>query len=468
MIQDYFLPYQKRWIQDDSPMKLYAKSRRIGITYATSYRANAKCLRKSGFTQWVTSRDELTAREFVTDYVAKWAKASNVVCKGLAGDRFEVVDELHGIRAFTVEYSNGSRIISLSSTPEAFAGKGGDVLIDEADLHKDSGKVIDMALPCTTWGGQLEMVSALSVDGGPSTPFYKMLEDARHGNPMGWSLHETTIADAVREGFVRRLSAVTGTELDDDAWLAQMRAKCRTQDAWDTQYMLKPNTAAGALLPYELIAGCEISLDDLAARRETASPVYAGYDVGRKKDLGVWFELSRIGDVLWQTKYQVFDRAPFRTQFDFIAGRLRENRNLVRLCIDATGMGMMLSESLQDVFGKYRVEAVNFSAPVKEALAMPLKASFEDRKLRIAADPEIREDLHKVRKTTTAAGNVRFEGERDDAGHADRFWALALAVHAASGDDTGPSMIFGLEESGTGRDMRPRRIIEPERNILPW
>lgn len=468
MIQDYFLPYQKRWIQDDSSMKLYAKSRRIGITYATSYRANTKCLRKSGFTQWVTSRDELTAREFVTDYVAKWAKASNVVCKGLAGDRFEVVDELHGIRAFTVEYSNGSRIISLSSTPEAFAGKGGDVLIDEADLHKDSGKVIDMALPCTTWGGQLEMVSALSVDGGPSTPFYKMLEDARHGNPMGWSLHETTIADAVREGFVRRLSAVTGTELDDDAWLAQMRAKCRTQDAWDTQYMLKPNTAAGALLPYELIAGCEISLDELAARRETASPVYAGYDVGRKKDLGVWFELSRIGDVLWQTKYQVFDRAPFRTQFDFIAGRLRENRNLVRLCIDATGMGMMLSESLQDVFGKYRVEAVNFSAPVKEALAMPLKASFEDRKLRIAADPEIREDLHKVRKTTTAAGNVRFEGERDDAGHADRFWALTLAVHAASGDDTGPSRIFGLEESGTNRSMRPRRIIEPERNILPW
>ena len=468
MIQDYFLPYQKRWIMDDSSMKLYAKSRRIGITYATSYRANSKCLRKPNFTQWVTSRDELTAREFVTDYVAKWAKASNVVCRGLAGDRFEVVDELHGIRAFTVEYANGSRIVSLSSTPEAFAGKGGDVLIDEADLHKDSGKVIDMALPCTTWGGQLEMVSALSVDGGPSTPFYRMLEDARHDNPMGWSLHETTVEDAVREGFADRVAAMTGQKSDPDAWLAQMRAKCRTADAWNTQYMLKPNTSAGSLLPYDLIAGCEVPLDELAARRETASAVYAGYDVGRKKDLGVWFELSRIGDVLWQTRYQVFDRAPFRVQFDFIADRLRANRNLVRLCIDSTGMGMMLAESLQDVFGKYRVEAVNFSAPVKEALAMPLKASFEDRRLRIAADPEIREDLHKVRKTTTAAGNVRFEGERDDDGHADRFWALALAVHAASGDDTGPSRIFGLEEPGTGRDMRPRRIVEPERNILPW
>jgi len=31
-LAEYFLPYQKRWILDDSAMKLYAKSRRIGIT----------------------------------------------------------------------------------------------------------------------------------------------------------------------------------------------------------------------------------------------------------------------------------------------------------------------------------------------------------------------------------------------------------------------------------------------------
>ena len=479
-LTDYFLPYQRRWILDDSRMKLYAKSRRVGITYATSFRVNDKCLRRPGTVQWVTSRDEFTAREFITGYVAKWAAAANVVCRGLAGEHAVVVDPLHGIRAYTAEYGNGSRVISLSSTPEAFAGKGGDILIDEADLHKDSGRVIDMALPCTTWGGQLEMVSALSVDGSAESPFCRMLHEAEHGaNAMGWSLHETTIEDAVREGFVRRLSAVTGTPLDDDAWLASMRAKCRTQDAWDTQYMLKPNTAAGALLPYDLIAACEVSADEIAAQiravaeqgaAATPLAVYAGYDVGRKKDLGVWFELSRVGDVLWQTKYRVFDRVPFRAQFDFIANRLRVSRNLVRLCIDATGMGMMLAEELQNLFGRYRVEAVNFSAPVKEALAMPLKAAFEDRRIRIASDPEIREDLHKVKKTTTAAGNIRSEGERDDSGHSDRFWALALAVHAASGDDTGPSGIFGLTAGGADKapGFARARDMDPEPEPFPW
>jgi phage FluMu gp28-like protein len=74
---------------------------------------------------------------------------------------------------------------------------------------------------------------------------------------------------------------------------------------------------------------------------------------------------------------------------------------------------------------------VNFSAPVKSELAMPLVRLFQDKLVRIPADAEVREDLHKVRKIVTAAGNIRLDADRDEAGHADRFWALALAAHAA-------------------------------------
>ena len=51
--------------------------------------------------------------------------------------------------------------------------------------------------------------------------------------------------------------------------------------------------------------------------------------------------------------------------------------------------------------------------------------------VRIPEDPKIRDDLRKIQKTTTSAGNVRFVADGDDStkvnGHADRFWALALA-----------------------------------------
>ena len=364
-VNDYFLPYQRAWILDDSPMKFYEKSRRIGITYATSFRVNDKCLRRRNFTQWVTSRDELTAHEFITDYIARWAKASNAVCRGLLGDDLQVIDPERGIRAFVATYeATGSRVVSLSSTPEAFAGKGGDVLIDEADLHKDSGRVIDMALPCTTWGGQLEVLSALSVDGGPNTPFCKMGRDIlENGNPMGWSFHRTTIVDAVEQGFVEKLNEVTGQHYTRDAWLAMMRAKCRTEEAWQTQYMIEPSSDGAALLSYELISGCEIPRSE--CRDSGQGLLFGGYDVGRKKDLGVYFELELVGDVLRQTEYRVFDRAPFRVQSEYLYSRLN-NPRLARLCVDSTGMGMMLAEYAQDRF-RHGHDACRIRAgPVRE------------------------------------------------------------------------------------------------------
>jgi phage FluMu gp28-like protein len=454
-VNDYFLPYQREWILDDSPMKFYAKSRRIGITYATSFRVNDKCLRRRNFTQWVTSRDELTAHEFITDYIARWAKSSNAVCRGLLGDDLQVIDAEKGIRAFVATYeSTGSRVVSLSSTPEAFAGKGGDVLIDEADLHKDSGKVIDMAMPCTTWGNQLEILSALSVDGGPNTPFCRLERDIlENGNPMGWSHHRTSILDAVEQGFVEKINEVTGQHYGRQEWLAMIRAKCRTEEAWNTQYLIQPGTDGAALLSYELIASCEIPSKEAVREADGAHLSYAGFDVGRKKDLSVYFELEKRGDVLWQVEYEVLDRVGFPAQIRFLKDKMR-NPKLARLCIDCTGMGGPVCEEVQRGFGQYRVEGVTFTNPVKEALAMPLRAAFEDRTIRIADDPAIRDDLHKIRKTMTAAGNIRYEGERDEQGHSDRFWALALALHAKGGND-GPCRMEALNahtETGNGYD----------------
>jgi phage FluMu gp28-like protein len=46
-----------------------------------------------------------------------------------------------------------------------------------------------------------------------------------------------------------------------------------------------------------------------------------------------------------------------------------------------------------------------------------------------------------MRKEATASGNIRFTGERTVHGHADRFWALALALHAAQ-QTTASNRIF--------------------------
>jgi phage FluMu gp28-like protein len=100
------------------------------------------------------------------------------------------------------------------------------------------------------------------------------------------------------------------------------------------------------------------------------------------------------------------------------------------LCIDATGIGAQLAEDLRLKFGA-RVEEVRFTHPVQMEVGMPMLPLFQDRGIRIPAEQSVREGLHKVRKTVTASNNVRLEAESDEAGHADEFWACALAVHAA-------------------------------------
>jgi phage FluMu gp28-like protein len=118
-----------------------------------------------------------------------------------------------------------------------------------------------------------------------------------------------------------------------------------------------------------------------------------------------------------------------------------------RTCMDYTGLGIGWGDDAQDQFGTYRIELVTFTARVKEALAYPVRNAMEDRRLRIPYDKHIRSDLRSVTKQTTAAGNIRFTAERTPDGHADRFWALALAMHAA-GD--GPVQIEYTEAPKAG------------------
>jgi len=100
------------------------------------------------------------------------------------------------------------------------------------------------------------------------------------------------------------------------------------------------------------------------------------------------------------------------------------------LCLDQTGMGEMLAEYMKDRW-QSRAEGVILSAPRKAAIAAAFKGLFEDRRIRIPDDDDLREDLHKTRKVVTAGGNVRLSADSDEAGHADRFWAGSLMKESA-------------------------------------
>src|SRR5262249_6261404 len=80
---------------------------------------------------------------------------------------------------------------------------------------------------------------------------------------------------------------------------------------------------------------------------------------------------------------------------------------------------------------------VSFTTSIKEELAYPTRAAFEDRTIKVPFSNAVRADLRGVRREVTGSGHIRFAGERNRYGHCDRFWALALALHAAKKPATG-------------------------------
>ncbi len=440
----FFLPYQESWIADDSTLKLAEKARRIGFTYASSYRMFRKCMNRRNFTQWVSSRDMLTAGELISDYVSKWCERANIVATGMYGDDVQVIDRDKDIKAFVCTFPTGSRIVSLSSNPSAFAGKGGDVFLDEVDLHLDSGTLIDMAMPCIMWGNQLEAVSAYRVNGTKDTPWAKMVAAARGDNPQGASLHRVTIDDAIAEGLVDKINAVSGKSMTAGEFRAKMRALCRTLAAWDSQFMLVVGDAGGKLIPVPKITLCEMAAADLALMlaKYHAAPRFGGYDVARRKHASAWHEYAQIGNGLYLAERLTWHNVSFDDQEAWISARMTDasRPRISRMAIDSTGIGMQMAERMAKKFPG-RVDQVNLESHRRTELCVMLADRFENQRIFVPEDDQLRADLSGPVRGIAANGALRvivpsFDAENKLTGatetsHCDEFMAAVLANSAA-------------------------------------
>ena len=96
-------------------------------------------------------------------------------------------------------------------------------------------------------------------------------------------------------------------------------------------------------------------------------------------------------------------------------------------------MGEKPVEDAKRRHGEVRVEGVLFSAAAKLDMATALKERAQDRRLRIpSGDVVLRADLHSIKSQVGLTGVRRLIADGDSDGHADRFWAGALAVSGAA------------------------------------
>jgi phage FluMu gp28-like protein len=428
----FLLPYQLKWDQDNSRLKLAVKSRQVGWTFGTDYsNVRRKAVRGAVGDVWISSRDEQQAKLSIEN-CRRFARIFDLGARSM---RERVLHE-KGTSADMVQLSTGCRIHGLSSNPDAQAGKTGDRVLDEFALHPDPRKLYSIAYPGITWGGRLEI---FSTPRGSDNFFNALINEVVHGgNPKGFSFHRVTLEDALKDGFLPKLQSKLPhddprQEMDEADYFNFIRAGCPDEESFMQEYMCVPADDKSAFLSYDLIASCEYGENEkwehADSKDEAGREFFVGVDIGREHDLTVIWVLEKLGDVLYTRAIETMEAESFDAQEHALYG-LIEMPQVKRCCIDQTGIGRQFAERAQQRFGKYKVEAINFTSAVKEELAYPVRAALESRRLRIPNDAKVRADLRAIRKEITASGNVRFTADRGANGHADRFWALALAVHA--------------------------------------
>jgi len=386
-------------------------------------------------------------------------------------------------RSLSVELPNHSRAIGLPANPDTARGWSAHVYLDEFAFHKDSRKIWAALFPTATRGYRIRISSTPQ---GKQNKFYELdtawSKKAEDGDPH-YHTSKLDIYDAVAGGLELR---------DEEGQLAQpeqLKEALGDDDAWDQEYLVRYLDEATAFLSYELIASCEdpeleavpVWLPGLLAAAEelhaiylrsktlppsfevlgkalaqaiNAEHLYLGGDIGRKRDFTVFWLFRKIDHKLGTVAVIRLRKVPFFVQ-KVVLHSLLAHPSMRRACLDQTGLGLQLAEEARERFGDSLVEGIDFTVATKELLATGLKQKMEDRIPVIPAEIYIRNSFHAIRKLPSGTGHFRFDAEAtEQAGHADEFWAAALAAHAW--------MPFG-ERAATPRirSLAPQAIVVP-------
>jgi phage FluMu gp28-like protein len=250
------------------------------------------------------------------------------------------------------------------------------------------------------------------------------------GKRPGWSVHNVTIHDAIRDGHCLR----DGSPINID----ELRLDVPDPAVFACEFENVPLTEADSFMGRELLDAC-VSRWDPAFR---SGSLYGGFDIARSErgHRSIIAEVRRDGD-RYQGRVVMSERGMEFEAQEQTAIRSFQDLGWVRMAIDASGIGAGSAERIRKRLGSARIAECKFSPQFQVDLMTDLKAAM--LKGTFAIDPSDRDlwlDLYAIKYKIGAGGRIGFEANVSERGHADRAWALALAVRAAG--KGGPSQPF--------------------------
>jgi len=462
MTEDILLPYQKAWIVDESGVKVWEKSRRIGASYAealASVLEAAKSKEAGGQSTYYLSYSKEMTQQFTRD-CAFWARNLNAAAHEL--EEVLLKDEDKDITVYRVRFASGYEIWGLPSTARSLRSKQGRVIIDEAAFIDDLNELIKAAMALRMWGGS---VSILSTHNGDDNPFNELVKEIREGK-QDYSLHKTSFDDALSQGLYRRICLVAG-----EAWSAEKQEKWREEivsqygDGADEELFCIPTRAGTRYFPTTLIES--VSDPGVAVIRKTCddaftfekeekrvkefdkwlklevrdillahtNPIYIGEDFARSGDLTtIFFDEEMPDGKLLSFLVIELRNVPFAQQWQVIKYVMNTLPNLGGAAFDSRGNGQMIAELAAQEWPGY-VHQVMISTKWYAENFPKLKGRMEDGTTNIPDDPFIRDDFRVVGLKAGVPCVLERSGGPREKRHGDGAIAKLMAVYAALEDE---------------------------------
>lgn len=497
MSEEIFLPYQKEWANDASPILVYEKSRRIGVTWtdAAIDVLLASTQGKSGMDVWYIGYNLDMAKQFIKD-CAFWVESYSLVAEDFK--ETIVKDQGQDILAYRINFSSGYTITALSSRPSNLRGKQGKVVIDEAAFHDDLPGLLKASMAHTIWGGKIAIISTHN---GTDNPFNELVEDIRAGR-KNYSLHRTTLDEALEQGLYKKICEVKKLEYSPAAeqkWRDDL-ISFYGSDA-DEELHVIPNSFSGAYMSRSLIESrmdadipvlrwecdqgfaelpehtreslaldwCEENLQEPLSQLDPNLKSYLGEDFGRSGDLTVMFPVQERKNLSCAVPFLVELRnVPFKQQEQILFYICDRLPRFICAAFDAGGNGQYLAEVATQRYGSGRIHQVHLSTEWYRDNMPRYKAAFEDGTIELPKDSDILSDHRAIQMENGVAkvpNNKRGKGTDGGQRHGDSAIAGAMALFARNQDgceiafkSTGKKRISTkINNYVPSQERRPRR-----------
>jgi phage FluMu gp28-like protein len=329
--------------------------------------------------------------------------------------------------------SKKSRARIISHPCKAPRGRHGDVYLDEFAHYPEDMKVYmgSTALIARVPEAQL---TACTTPLGTRGLFWEIDSQAhrrykRHTRQyIPWWLCKAycrDIAEAAK--LAPYMSAADAVELFGTEVLKE-QFDAMPEEEFEQEFGGKYTDERGRYFPYSLLLSCTSSemnpTDDISRLHFDGNRLVAGYDVGRDHDTSDLAIFEEIGDVYHCRLLRTFTNTPFAEQESYLR-QVLDTLPIARFSIDNTGMGKNMAENLSTDYPN--VEECTFTNASKERWVISMKLLMQRRRIRLPASRDIEYQFGYIKRTVLPSGKVRYDG-RTPEGHADMFWAIALAA----------------------------------------